>query len=143
MNKELKKLTEELLNEVAIIGQPYRKNKEVYDAAFKKGLEIWEKKAAKKGLQPAGYSETYNYFKKKTVQLNYEYFKLTDLQETKVGKWTLMVGREFTNPNGLKIYYKNDSVNICLVLVKKPNGKYALRKFPYKRFLNWNSTKLK
>lgn len=48
MNKELKKLTEELLNEVAIIGQPYRKNKEVYDAAFKKGLEIWERKPLRK-----------------------------------------------------------------------------------------------
>lgn len=143
MSKELKRLTETLLSEVAIVGQPYRKNKEVYDAAFKKGLAIWEKKAAKKGLTPADYSEVYKYFKKKPVQLKQEYFRLKDLGVTKVGKWTLLVGKELEGAHGSKFFYKDGSVNTCQVLVKKSNGKYALRNFPYRRFLNWNSTKSK
>ena len=34
-------------------------------------------------------------------------------------------------------------MNTAVVLAQKENGKVTLRNFPYKRFLNWDSSKVK
>lgn len=80
MDKEISKLTESILNELAIISQRYRDFKKVYDAAFKKGLPLWEKKAKARGYTPATVSDLLKGCKKDEPELypyvyeNLEYF---------------------------------------------------------------------
>lgn len=146
MNNKVEKnniniLTEAILNELALIGQEYNKYKKVYDAAFKKGLPLWEKKAKSKGYTPCDYSDAVKYFEKK-IDWKDETYMLKDLNKVRVGKWTLLIG-QLRKTTGAYYYDGDGRVTVCKVIVRKPNGKCALRDYPYKRYLNWKGTELK
>lgn len=134
-------LTEAILNELALIGQEYNKYKKVYDAAFKKGLPLWEKKAKSKGYTPCDYSDAVKYFEKK-IDWKDETYMIKDLNKVKVGKWTLLIG-QLRKTVGAYYYDGDGRVAVCKVIVRKSNGKCALRDYPYKRYLNWKGTELK
>lgn len=70
MGKEIKKLSEAILNEFAIKNRDYKENKKAYDAAFAKGIEEWEHgRARKKGFTPATASEFLKGCKKEEPEL--------------------------------------------------------------------------
>lgn len=141
MSKEINRLTESILNELAIISQKYKEFRKVYDGAFKRGLPLWEKKAKARGYMPCDYSDAVKYFDRK-ISWNDEMYLLKDLTKTRVGRWTLLVGARRETAD--TYYYDGDGpVTICKVIVRKADGKCALRKYPYRRYLNWKSTGLK
>lgn len=142
--KSKKNLDESVLNEVAVANKEYQSNKKVYDEALKKGLAVWEATAKKKNLKPIGASEAIKIISESKVN-SYIYLDIIkDLRKIKVGKWTVCIGNTNTNITRSKpIYDKNGKMNTAVVLAQKENGKVTLRNFPYKRFLNWDSSKVK
>ena len=136
--KELQKLTESVLYEAKSIDiKSYDRSKKVYDDAFKKALPLWEKKADSKGYTPCESSEALKFFKKR-IDFKNEYSKIKELEKIKVGKWTLLVGSRVRTP-AVK-YMKGGVINQCYVIIKKANGRCALRSYPYKKFLDWSKT---
>ena len=109
--------------------------KKVYDEAFKKGLPLWEKKANSKEYTPCKPAEALKFFKKR-IDFKDEYAKIKELEKINVGKWTLIIGERVRTP--APAYIKGGIINQCYVIVKKPNGKCALRSYPYKKFLDWS-----
>ena len=93
MSKEINRLTESILNELAIISQKYKEFRKVYDGAFKRGLPLWEKKAKARGYMPCDYSDAVKYFDRK-ISWNDEMYLLKDLTKTRVGRWTLTIMME-------------------------------------------------
>lgn len=143
MNKKSIKLAEAVLNELAVIGKDYSTNKKTFDEAFKKALPTWETKASKKGFKPVSVKEMEQGLGQSAFGGN-KIEMLEKLNIVKVGKWTLVVGNTRVSGDGTAYSYnKRGVVNTCLVLVAKPNGKVAFRGFPFRRFMNWNSTKVK
>ena len=142
--KKSKKLGESVLNEIAILNKDYQANKKVYDEALKKGLPVWEATAKKKNLKPIGASEAIKILSESKVN-SYIYLDIIkDLRKIKVGKWVVLVGNTDANITHRKpVYDKNGKMNTAVVLAQKENGKVTLRNFPYKRFLNWDSSKVK
>ena len=129
--KEIQKLTESVLYEAKSVNvKSYDRSKKVYDDAFKKALPTWEKKADVKSYTPCEPSEA------KRIDFKNEYSKIKELEKIKVGKWTLVVGSRVLTP-AVK-YMKGGVINQCYVIVKKANGKCALRSYPYKKFLDWS-----
>ena len=136
--KEIQKLTESVLYEAKSINvKSYDRSKKVYDDAFKKALPTQEKKADAKSYTPCEPSEALNFFKKR-IDFKNEYSKIKELEKIKVGKWTLVFGSRVLTP-AVK-YMKGGVINQCYVIVKKANGRWALRSYPYKKFLDWSKT---
>lgn len=136
--KEIQKLAESVLYEAKSINvKSYDRSKKVYDDAFKKALPTWEKKADAKSYTPCESSEALKFFKKR-IDFKNEYSKIKELERIKVGKWTLVVGSRVLTP-AVK-YMKGGVINQCYVIVKKANGRCALRSYPYKKFLDWSKT---
>lgn len=136
--KEIQKLTESVLYEAKSINvKSYDRSKKVYDDAFKKALPVWEKKADAKGYAPCEPSEAFKFFKKR-IDFKNEYSKIKELEKIKVGKWTLLVGSRVRTP--AVTYIKGGVINQCYVIIKKANGRCALRSYPYKKFLDWSKT---
>ena len=136
--KELQKLTESVLYVAKSVDiKSYDRSKKVYDDAFKKALPVWEKKADGKGYTPCEPSEALKFFKKR-IDFKNEYSKIKELEKIKVGKWTLLVGSRVRTPT--VTYIKGGVINQCYVIIKKANGRCALRSYPYKKFLDWSKT---
>ena len=142
MDKKMIKLTEAVLNELAVIGKDYPTNKKVFDEAFKKALSTWETKANKKGFEPISVKEAEKGLGQTGLGSN-RIIMLDKLNTVKVGKWTLLVGNTLVSASGMYSYNRRGVVNTCLVLVKNAKGKVALKGYPFRRFMNWNSTKVK
>lgn len=137
-----KKLGESVLNEIAILNKDYQANKKVYDEAFKKGLPVWEAKANKKGFKPIDSKKAAELLNQ--TRLGVDTIQLIEkLKEIKIGKWTLLVGNNKALNDGSIVYSERGPMNIALVLAQKANGKATLRNFPFRRFLNWDSSKVK
>lgn len=102
---------------------------------LKKALPTWEKKADAKSYTPCEPSEGLKFFKKR-IDFKNEYSKIKELEKIKVGKWTLVIGSRVLTP--AVRYMKGGVINQCYVIVKKANGKCALRSYPYKKFLDWS-----
>lgn len=135
-NKSINILIEDILNEAKSAHiKSYDRSKKVYDEAFKKGLPIWEKKANSKGYAPCKHAEALKFFKKR-IDFKDEYTKIKELEKITIGKWTLLIGERVRTP--APMYMKGGIINQCYVIVKKPNGKCALRSYPYKKFLDWS-----
>lgn len=138
--KEIQKLTESVLYEAKSINvKSYDRSKKVYDDAFKKALPTWEKKANVKSYTPCGPSEALKFFKKR-IDFKNEYSKIKELEKIKVGKWTLLVGSRVRTP--AVTYIKGGVINQCYVIIKKANGRCALRSYPYKKFLDWSKLQI-
>lgn len=136
MNKEINNLIECILNEAKTAHiKSYDRSKKVYDEAFKKGLPLWEKKANSKEYTPCKPAEALKFFKKR-IDFKDEYAKIKELEKINVGKWTLIIGERVRTP--APAYIKGGIINQCYVIVKKPNGKCALRSYSYKKFLDWS-----
>lgn len=73
---------------------------------------------------------------KKRIDFKDEYTKIKELEKITIGKWTLLIGERLRTP--AHMYVKGGIINQCYVIVKKPNGKCALRSYPYKKFLDWS-----
>lgn len=142
MNMNLQQLSEALLNEIAILNKDYQANKKVYDEAFKKGLVVWETKAKKKGFRAIDSKKAADLLAQTRLGSN-SIQLIEKLKEIKVGKWTVLVGNEKVTKDGDTFYSERGSMNVAFVLAQKPNGKVTIRNFPYRRFLNWDSSKVK
>ena len=101
---------------------------------LKKHYLYGEKKADGKGYTPCEPSEALKFFKKR-IDFKNEYSKIKELEKIKVGKWTLLVGSRVRTPT--VTYIKGGVINQCYVIIKKANGRCALRSYPYKKFLDW------
>ena len=140
--KSKKELNEGVLNELAIISKDYQSNKKVYDEAFKKGLVLWEAKANKKGFKPIDSKKAADLLAQTT--LGSQSIQLIEkLKEIKVGKWTVLVGNTRPVSDSAVVRSERGPMNTAYVLVLKPNGRVTFRNFPYRRFLNWDSSKVK
>ena len=143
MNMNLTQLSEALLSEIAILSKDYTANKKVYDEAFKKALPLWEAKASKKSLKPIGVSEAEKILNNNRVFGKASFQAFEKLNQVKVGKWILFVGNILVQSDGNLVINKRGAVNSVIVLTQKINGKVAFKRYPYKRFLNWDSSKVK
>ena len=139
MGKEIKKLSEAILNEFAIKNRDYKENKKAYDAAFAKGIEEWEHgRARKKGFTPATVSDLLKGCKKDEPEL-YPYVRdmVNGSNVTKIGKWTVIFGNyNFkTDTNS-----KNGKVNVCYVIAKGSEKRIPVRcrRFAFKRYIKWD-----
>ena len=137
-----KNVSEAVLNEFALRNRDYKENKKAYDAAFAKGIAEWEKgRAAKKGFKPATVSEFIKAVKDGDPEL-LPFMKdmVKGINATKVGKWTVLFGHyDYKNDT----YHKEGKVNISYVLARQAEGKVPVkcRKFPFKRYIKWDSDK--
>ena len=138
MGKEIKKLSEAILNEFAIKNRDYKENKKAYDAAFAKGIEEWEHgRARKKGFTPATASELLKGCKKEEPEL-YPFTRdlVKGLNNVKIGKWTVLFGNyNYKNDT----YHKNGKVNLCYVIAKGSESRLPIRcrRFAFKRYIKW------
>ena len=137
-----KNVSEAVLNEFAIRNRDYKENKKAYDAAFAKGIAEWEKtKAAKKGFKPATVSEFIKAVKEGDPELLPDMKNMIKgINTTKVGKWTVLFGN-FDSKN--KTYHKEGKVNVSYVIARQDEGRLPVkcRKFPFKRYIKWDSDK--
>ena len=140
-----KNVSEAVLNEFALRNRDYKENKKAYDAAFAKGIAEWEKgRAKRKGLVPGTIKDAIKYFTdmdkedKDYGNMIKDMFK--NLNATKVGKWTVLFGNYDSKNNK---YSKEGKINTCYVIAKDTKGKglTKLRKFPFKRYIKWDSDK--
>lgn len=109
---------------------------------LKKVFRCGRKKASRKGYSPVSYKEMKEALGKTLIGGN-KIEKLEKLNKVKVGKWTLIVGNEQYTGEGIAKYSKHGSVTTCLALVRRKSGKVAFRMFPFRRFMNWEGTKVK
>ena len=137
-----KNVSEAVLNEFALRNRDYKENKKAYDAAFAKGIAEWEKtKAAKKGFKPATVSEFIKAVKDGDPEL-LPFMKdmVKGVNATKVGKWTVLFGHYDYKKD---TYHKEGKVNISYVIARQDGGNLPVkcRKFPFKRYIKWDSDK--